>query len=210
MIQVIDNAISLEQQNVIEKLCSSVEFPWYFQENTTYHKDDIKKYNLSEEFFKDSIDGPFLAHLVQENGIVNSVFFDTFLPLYFAIPGYKDTNLVRLKVNLTYPLVKSTQNTHSDPHVDLSDDVDFRTAIYYINDSDGDTFIFNEKWPHSGAVTLNQRITPKKGRLVVFDGKYLHAGNNPSKGVRLLANINVTSRSTKNGMVSQTAGPSGS
>ena len=67
------------------------------------------------------------------------------------------------------------------------------TGIYYVNDSDGDTFIFNEKKSHSGEVTLKQRISPKKGSLVLFDANHLHAGNNPIDNYsRVVVNINVT------------------
>jgi hypothetical protein len=56
--------------------------------------------------------------------------------------------------------------------------------IYYVNDSDGDTFLFNEFWdPVSGQpptqLTLNQRVTPKRNRAVIFESDRFHASSNP-------------------------------
>lgn len=63
------------------------------------------------------------------------------------------------------------------------------TAIYYVNDSTGDTIIFDQKFGHPGPLTVRTRVPPRKGRLVVFDGALLHAGNTPrTNGPRV--NIN--------------------
>ena len=36
-----------------------------------------------------------------------------------------------------------------------------------------------------------QRITPKQGRVVVFDGMYWHTAEQPTKDVRCIINVNV-------------------
>jgi hypothetical protein len=54
--------------------------------------------------------------------------------------------------------------------------------VYYVNDSDGDTFLFNEFY-ESGKVpelfTLYNRVSPKKNRLVIFESNRYHASSNP-------------------------------
>ena len=59
-------------------------------------------------------------------------------------------------------------------------------AIYYVNDSDGDTVIFNETNKDysedfgvmkENKFTVKQRITPEKGKVVVFPGHYYHASS---------------------------------
>jgi hypothetical protein len=47
-------------------------------------------------------------------------------------------------------------------------------AIYYINDSDGDTLIFDDEY------NIVQRVQPKKGRLIYFENDVLHAGQVPT------------------------------
>jgi ectoine hydroxylase-related dioxygenase (phytanoyl-CoA dioxygenase family) len=55
------------------------------------------------------------------------------------------------------------------------------SMVYYVNDSDGDTFLFNE-FQNSNKVTevtLKQRVMPRKGRAVIFDSNRFHASSNP-------------------------------
>jgi ectoine hydroxylase-related dioxygenase (phytanoyl-CoA dioxygenase family) len=66
------------------------------------------------------------------------------------------------------------------PHVDYKNTTEHLiSAVYYVNDSTGDTLIFDQRFGHNGPLTVRTRVTPKKGRLVVFDGSLLHAGNTP-------------------------------
>lgn len=188
---IIDDAIPLDVQNDLAELCLSVNFPWFFHPTSAYEKSDLEKYNFDESFFKNSVDTMLFTHVLYGNNGVNSQFFKAFKPVVESIPDVANSTLNRFKINLTMPDSCCNSTTHSIAHVDLVETVDYKTALYYINDSDGDTIIFNERWPYNGALTIKQRITPKKGRLVVFDGKCLHAGNNPSAGARLTANINI-------------------
>ena len=71
------------------------------------------------------------------------------------------------------------------PHVDLY--YSHVVMLYYVNESDGDTVIYKEKYNGNGEakypshLTELKRIKPKKGRLVVFDGLHYHASSNPRK-----------------------------
>ena len=77
--------------------------------------------------------------------------------------------------------------------------------VYYINDSDGDTCIYTNKngnnanefaktYSSDGLQTdsfeLIKSIQPKKGRALVFNGKYPHAASYPNNGDRFVVNIN--------------------
>jgi len=73
------------------------------------------------------------------------------------------------------------ESHYNIPHADNSNPNMF-SAVYYINDSDGDTFVFNEmvlpdKLPDK--LTVMQRISPKKNRLVIFESDRFHASSNP-------------------------------
>jgi len=70
------------------------------------------------------------------------------------------------------------------------------TAIYYANDSDGDTFIFNESYLEKiediSKLTIKKRVSPKKGRVVLFPANTLHAGSFPTEHEdRMVINYNV-------------------
>lgn len=77
---------------------------------------------------------------------------------------------------------------HHNPHVDFYQP--HLTAIYYVNDSDGDTFIFNEtyeqvsleqslQYTKEARFTVAARVAPKKGRMCGFDGRRYHASMHP-------------------------------
>ena len=72
---------------------------------------------------------------------------------------------------------------HYAPHTDLN--IEHTVMIYYVNDADGDTILFND---HGDVM---QRVTPKKGRVLVFDGSILHGGGIPKKGPRCIVNYDV-------------------
>ena len=49
--------------------------------------------------------------------------------------------------------------------------------LYYVNDSDGDTIIYENK----KTLKIKKTIKPKQGRIVIFDGSYWHSGSQPKK-----------------------------
>ena len=55
------------------------------------------------------------------------------------------------------------------------------SLIYYINDSDGDTFLFEESHRDGDAssVTVKDRFSHKENSVIIFDGKQYHASSNP-------------------------------
>ena len=189
-IVIIDNAIPTEDQDIIERLVTGDSFGWIYNPNTAYTTELVEKLKFPDEFFKDSVDSPLFSHILWNEFGRNSHLFNVFIPLLDAVP-YEFHRLVRCKINLTLPVQGSTVDTHSYPHVDYIDDEGLITGLYYVNDSDGDTFLFNEMNPHRGALTVAQRITPKRGRLVLFDANRYHAGNNPiDHPTRLTLNFN--------------------
>ena len=67
-------------------------------------------------------------------------------------------------------------------HIDTPDD--HYVCLYYINDSEGDTIIFDDNGEEL------QRITPKKGRIVFFEGSMEHCSSRPSTKTRAILNFN--------------------
>jgi len=74
------------------------------------------------------------------------------------------------------------------PHIDIIDD--HFVMLYYVCDSDGDTLIYNER-SKSDNYTLQKRVTPKQGRVVLFDGSYYHTGEQPLNNIRCVVNYNL-------------------
>ena len=79
------------------------------------------------------------------------------------------------------------------PHVDIIELNNYMTCIYYVNDSDGDTVIYNETEKNCNKFTEFKRITPKRGRLLIFNGNRYHSENFPrSSKKRVVINFNFT------------------
>lgn len=72
------------------------------------------------------------------------------------------------------PFVQSIHTDISQPH---------NVCLYYVNDSDGDTIFFDDNENEI------KRISPKEGRIVVFNGSIKHCGSKPTKFPRATINI---------------------
>jgi hypothetical protein len=82
------------------------------------------------------------------------------------------------------------------PHVDYY--VPHYTILYYVNDSDGDTYLFNEiskstdlsEYPES--FSFLERVSPRRGRAVIFNGLMYHSSSCPEyNSSRIAININL-------------------
>jgi 2OG-Fe(II) oxygenase superfamily len=110
--------------------------------------------------------------------------------LFCEKAGLPFTTLLRVRIGL---FTKSSVDAfHHNPHVDFYEP--HRTALYYVNDSDGDTFVFNETYrdvpahqapahANEGKFTIAGRVPPKKGRMATFDGAHYHASMHPTDHV---------------------------
>lgn len=110
--------------------------------------------------------------------------FDQVMPMFYSVkdnlPELKLKGASRVKFNL---LLKQDFGDHyNQPHIDTPDPT--YSIVYYLNDSDGDTVFFNEKYSpeqkHPIKLTVMERITPKKNRAVIFESNRYHASCNPS------------------------------
>ncbi|HEX4405318.1 MAG TPA: 2OG-Fe(II) oxygenase, partial [Polyangia bacterium] len=113
-------------------------------------------------------------------GARRSQFFDVIFPFFYFLEdktGIRLEAVERIKANM---LLRSTEpdDRYNTPHIDVPDP-GYKSLLYYVKDSDGDTFFFNETWRDKKALTLKQRISPKKGKAVVFDSNVWHASSNP-------------------------------
>ena len=68
-------------------------------------------------------------------------------------------------------------------------------------DADGDTIIYENMYspdnpdvPQPDELRIQESVTPKQGRVVIFDGYHWHTGTQPEKGMRCVINSNVFQR----------------
>lgn len=166
------------------------ELPWYLGTGTssTVLGENYDIFKNNENVFEYGQ----LTHKFVDDGTIFSKDFQ--IPLMIAQKAIKKYNLpdklIRLKSNLMTKVSAYGENIHNTPHVD--DDIPHWVIIYYVNNSDGDTFIFNETDIKSTEITVQKRISPKEGRIIIFDGKYLHTGMHPRQhDYRSVINFNL-------------------
>ena len=92
---------------------------------------------------------------------------------------------------LQFPL-NLRDRTVDTPHIDIYSRKHL-VVLYYVCDSDGDTIIYNEREKETpdGVYTIKERVTPKQGRVVLFDGWLMHTAEQPINNVRCIVNYNL-------------------
>ena len=111
-------------------------------------------------------------------------------------PLYAKDDILEARSFLQLPLNKDYIGEGVDtPHLDRTEP--HLVFLYYVNDSDGDTIIYNYKSksptdiPFFEDIKEQKRVTPKQGRVVVFDGLYWHTAEQPKDNVRCIINYNL-------------------
>jgi len=187
--QIIDDLIPTSLVKNIESLLLDSSFPWYYN-SYVVDKSSIKE--LPSFLIDDkTIETKQFTHIFFSDGDVKSQFFHLITPFIALLEKHTDTELmgklIRVKANLltkeNYP-----EDHYNTPHID-STLMPGISLLYYVNESDGDTFIFNEK-QGVDKLTVKDRFTPKKGRCLYFDSDYYHASSCPKKtDVRVVINF---------------------
>lgn len=176
----IENFIPIDYQNHIESVMTGMEFPWVFNKNMV-SGDDV--------FLDNDNNHAGFNHFFFEHQKTQSNFFQLFYPLVLTITSKVDVPfnmLIRMRANMTLANPESKLDWHM-PHIDSF--MPHYNAIYYVNDTDGDTVIFNEtnddydpgqndiRTIKQNKFTVKHRVEPKRGKLVVFSGKYYHSSS---------------------------------
>lgn len=198
---IIDDFIPEVYQDSILRLVTEIEFPWTFYpysvSSASYEDLEFDDYYTNEPT-REHIQ---FRHTFFEEDMDYSKFSEFINPLvirYQVEMGLIETpRKHRIKTNL---LMKQDAPRLQIPHTDglyLKENGVIvnprKTLLYYANDSDGDTILYNEF--HTGKpkepfeLTVQQRISPKKGRAVIFDSHQIHSGQVPENSdYRIIVN----------------------
>jgi hypothetical protein len=190
--QIINNFVKPRIQDELESLLTGGNFPYFYSSEscvpTDYKEDENEDGRLTGALLVDdnTIEAPQFMHMFVSNGVVNSASYKDVSPILHKVVDLieEDYYVAKCKVNMNLADVRFEGKYHT-PHIDNGFD-DQVTAIYYVNDSDGDTFFFDD------SNKIIKRITPKKGTLVMWKGKIFHAKSSPIKTTsRVVININL-------------------
>ena len=171
----------INHQSLFDEIVASEDIAYYKHKTTN---EESAQYN----FFGHNI----MSRLEQTNFIPSPqspLFFDTFryvheLCLSKNIPM---RGLGRASVNINY-----SDDTKYMGAIHVDHDFHHLQILTYLNDSDGETILFDKRFDgnnnfiEDGDYPILAKITPKKGRILVFDGSLYHTATPPSKGLRMV------------------------
>ena len=171
-----ENILKPEHHNLLLELISSSDFPWYFFPKTSND-------NNPEAIFMDNsvVDNYQFCHSIVDNTNITSDSYDNLSQILgFMANNYGGTyKIKRIKCNLLLQNRTFKLDNYNIPHVDSYSNTS-KTLLYYVNDSDGDTFMFNERYNTTfDNLTIERRITPKQNSAIVFDSNQFHASSPP-------------------------------
>lgn len=168
---------------------------------------DLYKVNtdtLNQDYFSS-----FFGHTIQDRVEDNWGYFKINLipSLYFPIlnllfdvarqNGIENFGIGRCAVNASFASDKfpPIHVDHEFPHIQM---------VMYLNDSDGDTILYEKKFGEESSdvsacnlsgeresMPIITKVSPKKNRILLFDGSHYHSMYNPTKNLRytLVANF---------------------
>ena len=195
-----DNIVDIQIQNEIEKYVYDKNLNWDIKTNI------IKNEGIDTNY---SFPGQIISPPHIDKNILK--FIDIIIDNSLNMINKKLVKKYRIKINKTIPHSIDINEEYRLLHIDKAEP--HVTIIYYINDSDGDTLIFNdENNKHLKNIKefmnndnfldfknfeLSKSISPKKGRVVIFDGNLWHYGKYPTKSERNIININLVIEGVK-------------
>ena len=178
----IENHLTKEMSDYVEDCL--IGLPFYYQDATS----DFSELGDFQKNLRNVIETPYFVNMLGcHNHGTSADDVKYFVPIIKKLeentgrPFLK--RIQRIKANLYLKREDYPDNCYQIPHVDMWNH-ETRTAdpgeifLYYVDDSDGDTFFFNERFG-SSQYTVMKRSSPKKGKGVLFDNSVVHASSPP-------------------------------
>lgn len=150
--------------------------PWYYTPSSSGEVDIDQK-------DKNVVNFPQMHHVFLDSDGTTSPHFVLIQPLIWFLEKELSINIIslnRIKANLLLQ-GDATLDNYNLPHIDHPGD-DHISMVYYVNESDGDTRIF-DKTVQEGHEDLNciGQFKPEQGRALVFKSNRFHASAPPVK-----------------------------
>ena len=170
---IIDDVLPKTYADEIEATLFSQAFPWFYADDITYG---------SATEVAEKTNG--FSHVLNSDGRGSQ--FSSFIePLYHIALDKANivlSNPMVLQSRCFMQMPQVTKRLHNNKHIDAT--VPHLVVLYYVTDSDGDTFMFD-------GVDVIKTVTPKKNRVVIFNGSTYHASGTPAVSKRCIINFNI-------------------
>ena len=185
-VYVFDDIIEKDYQNKIKNILigqvryNDEDFPWFYIDDVTASGDYVNQKR-----------GAFVHDYVHYEYGIESDFHYLFLDLIKKSCSklkIKEVDALQGRSFLQLPTNIKREDVDS-PHTDMQ--FQHFVMLYYVCDSDGDTIIYNEKIISEKGFTVQKKITPKQGRVVLFDGSLYHTAQQPNHNLRCVVNYDL-------------------
>lgn len=170
--------IGKDYADIISEVTLGSDFPWYWNGGTIYPSMDVcfidSKTKDSNQF----------THTIYLNNTPQTEYYHYFSEMVHHLEPHigKVKRIVRIKANFILGDSSYPNGFYNGAHIDYTGN-NLLSFVYYVNDSDGDTIIFNEYLdgnPHNiTELTEIDRQTPKGGSGIVFNSERLHTSSTP-------------------------------
>tara|TARA_R110000824_G_scaffold397215_1_gene599734 strand:+ start:1369 stop:2022 length:654 start_codon:yes stop_codon:yes gene_type:complete len=200
---VVDNFLPDRYHKELIEMIASNNFPWFYHESMSYL--DKKKPHIVDKNIKET--SQFVHFFMMDTGTFNcSDYWERLKPMFWLLADKANVDykrIVRCKANLILREDGFQRGQYNFPHTDINEinGKEYTTALYYLIDSDGPTYIFDENlrddtdkdiWtrksnplaekeyaPLPKSVHIKEKSEVVENRLVYFDAYQYHASSNP-------------------------------
>jgi hypothetical protein len=186
---IIDNFLSDEDYKIVKEYVLGPKLYWYYGQNVSLG----------------DVDHGITDSMAQDTWGFNRDVFNSEIEygdseaLSFMVPVMKriielngtQTKFKRIRLGLKCFKHGFVDGNYNLPHIDYH--YPHKTLILYMNDTDGDTYVFNEHYTGQDlhSFTIQERVNPIENRAVILDGFHYHTASNPlHHDTRVVINVN--------------------
>ena len=204
-VYIIDDVIWPGFADQIEDVLFTKNVAWKFFQDVAIPMEEIRKLGFTR-----LTPGIGASILQDEPYYINKPLLDLTEPIVHNACAKLDMvcdRVVQARSFITFPLREELRKDYDNIHVDLM--YEHMVCLYYVNNVDGDTYLFEEQADelNRDKITLEEKfkrndfkvamkVSPKKGRCLVFNGKRYHSSSGPTTGVRCIINFNFLAKNS--------------
>lgn len=192
-VYIFDDLLPPAYQDYIEKGCNG-HLPFYLiPEPSLGPRKSTKYFNLEDKVYdKPQMNHVLISNTLHSDGTINEAYSSPYSTLCYPLFTYLQSyfnfnfryNILRSKINLKHQQSIKYQKLFNPPHIDIEPELpNTWVLLYYVNNSDGDTIVFNETptlLNSSQNFSVNKSVTPQKGRILFFPANMYHSANCPT------------------------------
>jgi len=164
---ILDNFLPPDLVEWLDRSICDKMFPWYWRPSTIYGELTDADLNKDYQF----------VHIIYFNGKQESTIFPAVCEIIKGFElhtGMRVKGIDRIKANLLTPNTAADDELEDTIHIDLVDNgKKYMTMVYYVNDSDGDTVLYDSE------KKMVKAYAPQKGTAFCFPSTEWHKATPP-------------------------------